>query len=475
VPNAPHAASITVVDPTTIPDWDEQVLALAGATFFHTAAWAQVLMTTYGHVPFYLVARRDSRITEALPLMEVNSWLTGHRGVCLPFTDVCGPVGLTADTGYRMPDATCRTPDGGQNEQGGSEMPTQAEACAHRRPEAEGGAWAGEALWQAAVDLGRQRRWKTLEIRDPRCPFGPILEPETGTRSPGRARCCPFVEHVLDISAKPCALPPQPPGCSTPKDPQSSILNPQSSILLHRLDSGCRRAIRKAEQSGVTCERRTDLEAVREFYRLHCLTRRKHGAPPQPFRFFENLHRHAIARGHGCVMLGKHESRVVAANVYLYTTEDRGPRTEAIAGARTDPNTTADQLRPEDSKKAESRKQKAETGRPCAFYKFGASDSAWQHLRASNLVMWEAIRWLSERGCDHLHFGRTSISNEGLCRFKRSFGAKEAPLDYARYDLRAGHRLPVTDRSEGWQARVFRALPLAVNRWAGAALYRHLD
>jgi len=28
-----------------------------------------------------------------------------------------------------------------------------------------------------------------------------------------------------------------------------------------------------------------------------------------------------------------------------------------------------------------------------AIYKYGASDRKYQHLRANNLVMWEAIRW----------------------------------------------------------------------------------
>jgi len=39
------------------------------------------------------------------------------------------------------------------------------------------------------------------------------------------------------------------------------------------------------------------------------------------------------------------------------------------------------------------------------MYKFGASDSGFQHLRPNNLVMWEGIRHCAERGCERLHFG----------------------------------------------------------------------
>ena len=32
------------------------------------------------------------------------------------------------------------------------------------------------------------------------------------------------------------------------------------------------------------------------------------------------------------------------------------------------------------------------------IYKYGASDKTYQHLRANNLVMWEAIKWACDKG-----------------------------------------------------------------------------
>ena len=38
------------------------------------------------------MAEDGGRVVGALPLMEVRSWLTGRRAVCVPFSDTCGPI-----------------------------------------------------------------------------------------------------------------------------------------------------------------------------------------------------------------------------------------------------------------------------------------------------------------------------------------------------------------------------------------------
>jgi CelD/BcsL family acetyltransferase involved in cellulose biosynthesis len=87
------AAKLAEVDPLRRPDWDEAVAALPGATIFHSAAWARTLVSAYGYLPRYLIAGRGGRLTFALPLLEVRSWLTGSRGVSLPFTDEVPALG----------------------------------------------------------------------------------------------------------------------------------------------------------------------------------------------------------------------------------------------------------------------------------------------------------------------------------------------------------------------------------------------
>lgn len=117
---------LRLIDPLATPDWDANLANFPEATFFHTAAWARVLNTSYGYHAVYLTTNDASRITSALPLMEVDSWLTGKRGVSLPFTDECAPLGVGDD-----PNSFPR-------------------------------------LFQKAQDFGKTRKWKYLECRGAR-------------------------------------------------------------------------------------------------------------------------------------------------------------------------------------------------------------------------------------------------------------------------------------------------------------------
>ena len=79
--------ALEIVNPLEIGNWDELVLATGKASFFHSAAWARVLHESYGYKPFYFASLENGKLTSLMPFMEVNSWLTGKRGVSLPFTD----------------------------------------------------------------------------------------------------------------------------------------------------------------------------------------------------------------------------------------------------------------------------------------------------------------------------------------------------------------------------------------------------
>jgi hypothetical protein len=89
--------AIHVVNPLEMPDWDERVLGGPDHSFFHSAAWARALVATYGFKPAYLVVPEGDRFALMMPLMDVNSRLTGRRGVSLPFTDQCPPSVLRED------------------------------------------------------------------------------------------------------------------------------------------------------------------------------------------------------------------------------------------------------------------------------------------------------------------------------------------------------------------------------------------
>lgn len=80
------------IDPTDRAGWDARVTAHQNYSFFHGTAWTETLQQAYGFQPVYFTADEPGGLTDILPVMEVNSWLTGRQGIALPFTDNCGPL-----------------------------------------------------------------------------------------------------------------------------------------------------------------------------------------------------------------------------------------------------------------------------------------------------------------------------------------------------------------------------------------------
>src|SRR5690242_11180914 len=85
------APAAQTVNPLEDSSWDARLAATPGASFFHGTPWIRVLVDTYGFNPVFFV-QGDEAARSIVPLMEVDSWLTGRRGVALPFTDECAPL-----------------------------------------------------------------------------------------------------------------------------------------------------------------------------------------------------------------------------------------------------------------------------------------------------------------------------------------------------------------------------------------------
>jgi len=62
-----------------------------------------------------------------------------------------------------------------------------------------------------------------------------------------------------------------------------------------------------------------------------------------------------------------------------------------------------------------------------------------------------------------------------LRRFKLSWGTKEEMLEYFRFDLKPNMWVNSRRNASELHNQLFRRLPLAVNRVAGALIYPHLD
>ncbi len=153
---------------------------------------------------------------------------------------------------------------------------------------------------------------------------------------------------------------------------------------------GTQAAIKQCARFGVRIERRTDPDALAAFRRLNYQTRKKHGIPPQPDRFFDAIHRHLIARGMGFVSLATEQGRPIAASVFL-------------------------------------------TYRGTLYHKFNASDEDALRFRPNHGILWDAIQWGCENGYHALDMGRSDLDGEGLLKYKRSWGTTESDLTYVRF------------------------------------------
>ena len=192
-----------------------------------------------------------------------------------------------------------------------------------------------------------------------------------------------------------------------------------------------RRAIRKAQREAVNVISDSSWTAMKQFYYLQCITRRRHGLPPQPLSFFRNVHQYLVSTGMGKLLMATVNGVAVAGAVILIC----------------------------------NRK---------AVYKFGASDMQYQSSRANNLIIWEALKRCSEIGCETFSFGRTGFSDYGLRRFKLGWGAAEEQISYCRYNLKK-NRFDENMKSQNTFAkRFFQSSPLSLNRMAGRLLYRHV-
>jgi hypothetical protein len=327
------------------------VEAQPAASFFHTSSWANVLVESYGYRPAYFSVIRNGSLRALLPVMEIDSLLTGRRGVSLPFSDYADPF-AEEDGEYGL-------------------------------------------LAEGALRYGARAGWKTLEIRGGLSPWD---ESAASSR---------FLGHRLSLAGT-------------------------ESEILAGFRTNMRRNIARASKEGVTVELSGTSEAMEEYYRLHCITRKGHGIPPQPLKFFRKILEHVIGRGAGRIALASYRGTIVAGIVIFH----HGKK---------------------------------------AIYKYGASDVMGKQCRANNLVMWEAIRWYRQQGVTEFCFGRTESENTGLREYKLGYGATEYELPYYKYDIRRNRSIEErAQKAPGWIESWFRRVPIPVSRIIGSLTYRHV-
>jgi CelD/BcsL family acetyltransferase involved in cellulose biosynthesis len=203
------------------------------------------------------------------------------------------------------------------------------------------------------------------------------------------------------------------------------------------LPSAARRALRKAQSSGVSVRRASTEADLRAFYELHLRVRKyKYGLLAQPYRFFSSIWEQFLVPGHGVLLLAFVDELVVGGVLFL---EWQG----------------------------------------VLYYKFNASHLDHLAARPNDRVLWEGISYARERGLQRVDFGLTDADQDGLVRYKRKYATEEKTITLLRHhppgspsarDQRARRMLRdltrvVTDQS----------VPDSASEQAGDVLYRYFS
>jgi len=210
-------------------------------------------------------------------------------------------------------------------------------------------------------------------------------------------------------------------------------LTRSSSELWSGLKDSCRRNIKKATREGVKIEIGKSWRDLEQFYRLQVMTRKRHGLPPQPLKFFKSLYENIISNDLGIIASAHYHQKIIASSVYFNFNHK-------------------------------------------ALFKYGASDEHFHQLRPNNLIMWEAINWHRQHDCQLLNLGRTESNNPGLLNYKRQWGPKEFGLKYHRFDLKSSSYISNNKKHlvTLWPARLTRLLPDSLFKFMGKLLYKHM-
>src|SRR6202453_1553596 len=142
--------SVHRVNPLSDPRWDTLAAQHPKASAFHQRSWLEALQRTYGYEPIvFTTSSPSAELKNGILFCHINSWLTGHRLVSLPFSDHCEPL---CDSIEEM-----------------------------------------ETLIHQSQDFVKSRRWRYLELRPMDEQFGEVAS-TMGLAPAGR-----YFLHIIDL------------------------------------------------------------------------------------------------------------------------------------------------------------------------------------------------------------------------------------------------------------------------------------
>jgi hypothetical protein len=91
--NPDNFTTLYSIDPLSDPRWEQFLARHPSSSVFHSPGWLQALRRTYGYEPIvFTTSAPGQALKNGIAFCRIQSWLTGHRLVSLPFCDHCEPL-----------------------------------------------------------------------------------------------------------------------------------------------------------------------------------------------------------------------------------------------------------------------------------------------------------------------------------------------------------------------------------------------
>ncbi|EHQ36688.1 lipid II:glycine glycyltransferase FemX [Methanoplanus limicola] len=198
-----------------------------------------------------------------------------------------------------------------------------------------------------------------------------------------------------------------------------------------KMDKGSVRwAVNKAKKLGVKVNSSINIEDLKEFYELNCITKHNLGVPCHPWDFFKNLF--DFLEGHVKMYLSEYNGNIIGGGIMLYYKDK-------------------------------------------VIYGYGAANPDYLKLYPYNAFIWKSIEDACINGYQMYDFGRTSYDNTGLIKFKERWGTQEKKLWYSYYPKYTNSSLK--DRNSGYSQfanKAVRVIPMPIYKAFSKSIFSHL-
>jgi hypothetical protein len=206
-------------------------------------------------------------------------------------------------------------------------------------------------------------------------------------------------------------------------------LRPSVADLLRSFHKdSIQRRVRRAERADLVERVGRSEQLLKDFYALCLLTRQRQHLPPQPYEWFRNVVR---SMGESLDIRAAYKGEVPIASILTLRFRDT------------------------------------------VYYKYGCSNTQFNNLGATPLLLWRAIREAKSSGAHVFDLGRTEIGNAGLIAFKNKWAPAQQSLTYWKFPASPADSARF-DRKLKLVKQVFSLMPNRLLAATGKLLYPHI-